>query len=400
MIEIYIGENKTGKSLHLSERRDASKLAFYVESDMREAEFLNYFKKVLKSEEDFYVPFLCELVNFIEDFFKLIKNNLQNQQPLSLRWKEFVHDLKIKYENETSFEKCIINSMDCDDNGIVTFNNMKDVFGETSTGTRSFTILAILSHLLEVFLKNEKRTEMAVILDIPEHILHPELMYKVSKLICKIGERINVYMATFSPLVLKSIYAENERYHYTKIHYYYCFKRGDDGYFEMNLHEVLKRNNTRRVNLITQILFSKKAILVEGINDTTFFLDIIDRYFPEQYISIIDCGGKGEVHSVFSELECLQVDKYIKIVKVFDDDKAGENENQEENSIIFYPNIESSFFLTYGHGNKTWVKTKKGRIGKSEIDFRVDFVLSNATIPNAQEKFQHIINRLHKFLGM
>lgn len=301
---------------------------------------------------------------------------------------------------------------------------------EVSSGSINYSLIKFLFEFLgsEDFFDSKNNDEkFTLVVDEIEKFSHPEMIYKLTDMIVKISRKIDIVVTTHSPIFLERIFYINkqllkkgklldEQFKYTL-----KFSKEDEVFNieDKNINEVIQNLNFRELKNLSNLLFSNKIFLLEGLNDNDFLENIIqsDDVFNGVYYTIIDCEGKKNIKKFYDITKKLGIIQKINICLFYDQDQ-----NSEENlikikdefknntiDIVFCPDIESTFFEIEevcslngekGKKNIKFQNTKLLKDNAKNLDMSYDWIIENTTLPKSkvQEKFNDIKKEIKSFL--
>jgi hypothetical protein len=114
--------------------------------------------------------------------------------------------------------------------------------------------------------------------------------------------------------------------------------------------KIIREWNYRDLSNLSKTLFSSNVILLEGILDNTLINEIItnnnnDEKLQNQYYTILDCAGKGNIKKIYNAISDLNLLELIKLFLFYDLDN--EKTIKVQNDVFKFennPDLEQSFF--------------------------------------------------------
>ena len=384
-LEIIIGKNKTGKTKYLENKykNKEEHNVLYIPAE------IHYFEDVIKdknystSKSKDYTP-QAKMLNFIKEKIKIIDTKIQlneQQKQKLFEWTNLFHSFnkeKINGDDDEYFDSFLFNEYikvkDINDNKIeINYDffqekNIKGIEeGDTSSGSGNYSLIKFLYKLLSIdtnlfaFDKN-----WVLVIDEVEKFSHPELIFKMVKLIISISMKINVVVTTHSPLFLERIFYLHKKWikedYEIQIKYFFKYREYKENEnieekiikqikeLDSNkIKKIIKEWNYRDLSNLSKSLFASNVILLEGILDNTLINEIItnsdDEKLQNQYYTILDCAGKTNIKKIYHAISDLNLLEFIKLFLFYDLDneetiKVESNVFKFENS----PNLVQSFF--------------------------------------------------------
>lgn len=384
-LEIIIGKNKTGKTKYLENKykNKEEHNVLYIPSE------IHYFEDVIKDKNystpksKDYTP-QSKMLNFIKEKTKIIDTkfqlNEQQKQKLS-EWKNLFHSFnkeKINGDDDEYFDSFLfdeyIKVKDINDNKIeINYDffqekNIKGIEeGDTSSGSGNYSLIKFLYKLLSIdtnLFTFDK--DWVLVIDEVEKFSHPELIFKMAKLIISISMKIDVVVTTHSPLFLERIFYLHKKWIKEdceiQIKYFLKYRENKEGEdieeqiikqikeLDSNkIKKIIKEWNYRDLSNLSKTLFASNVILLEGILDNTLINEIItnndDEKLQNQYYTILDCAGKGNIKKIYNAISDLNLLELIKLFLFYDLDN--EKTIKVQNNVFKFennPDLEQSFF--------------------------------------------------------
>lgn len=443
-LEIIIGKNKTGKTKYLENKykNKEEHNVLYIPAE------IHYFEDVIKdknystSKSKDYTP-QAKMLNFIKEKIKIIDTKIQlneQQKQKLFEWTNLFHSFnkeKINGDDDEYFDSFLFNEYikvkDINDNKIeINYDffqekNIKGIEeGDTSSGSGNYSLIKFLYKLLSIdtnlfaFDKN-----WVLVIDEVEKFSHPELIFKMVKLIISISMKINVVVTTHSPLFLERIFYLHKKWikedYEIQIKYFFKYREYKENEnieekiikqikeLDSNkIKKIIKEWNYRDLSNLSKSLFASNVILLEGILDNTLINEIItnsdDEKLQNQYYTILDCAGKTNIKKIYHAISDLNLLEFIKLFLFYDLDneetiKVESNVFKFENS----PNLEQSFFdvefETNVSGRKKVVSVKlKDFENKGCYTMKIKDFKKEENFYSLQNELSNILQKMRKLL--
>ena len=168
------------------------------------------------------------------------------------------------------------------------------------------------------FLKRNKdsaRKEYLLLFEEPELYLHPKVAFNLRKALYELAEDspYQILCATHSPLMIDISKPHSSLVRITK-----------DGEEVTNAfqvgEEVFQKDEQRkqRVQMINRFnphvceaFYSDKVLLVEGDTETIVYRDLLNRYYPDEEMFVLNTGSKNNIPFFQEILTSFQIEHYI-----------------------------------------------------------------------------------------
>lgn len=361
--------------------------------------FLNFFNKIIGRNhlvilDDVRYNDLVESKRFFDSLFDQIRNDDD----------EFFEEC-FKYSLDT--KDLYVNTFNLEFD-LLKFNSSKRKDFNVSSGSLSYSLIKMLYKIIlesEIILNENMQTKrfetngFTLIIDELEKFLHPELIVKLAHMLVKISEKIDVIVTTHSPIFLERIFFIHKNILKNRIDHDIKYSlmarewkkpkinpiketnrrkltRNKDNWLnwgnpinETNqngiivntnkltankneIEKILLDQNYRTLSNLSNLWFSSKSFLVEGLLDTSIINNIIqdDSELRDKHYTIIDCGSRGDVEKLYNLMcsitfsETQMIDLY-KICLFYDsDNKNPITTNNNCYEIVNHPNLEQRFF--------------------------------------------------------
>ena len=325
-LEIIFGKNKTGKTEFLKNQYNNFKdeKILFIPSE------INYDRFIIGNLGTPTKPYLSPHKKFEIFFNKIIgekytvKFKSKDYNNLK-KWKNFFDSFfqEIQADGDSFFEGWFKNifqyNQSLNENNIeilYSLVNVKEYVTKNlpmSSGSFNYSAIKLLYKIItsdKIKKKKINIKEYKLIIDEVEKFLHPELIVKVAYMLVEISKVLDVVVTTHSPLFLEKIFYINKNNikHSVK----YSLKYND--YFPWTIKqeqiiEILKKENYRTLSYLSNLLFSSKCFLVEGLLDTNIINDIIQNNpkLADKHYTIIDCSGKLIVEKMYKLISKLEI---------------------------------------------------------------------------------------------
>ena len=448
-LEVYIGKNKSGKTKKIEERKKLDEInkkrVLYIPSVINLKSYIEKEKSGANkadplTPQTIVIDFINEIysavkeINYDEKEKEIINENIKK---LTILKKSILENSK----NDTFFDNSIADALLIDKTirtnvktekiKLLSFKVEKDWDNESSSGSTNYSILKLLSGFIEWIKDNEPKLDLnlfSLIIDEVEKFSHPELIQKTADEILKISKYIDVVISTHSPQLIERIL--NKRDDKLQITFKWLFANRptilvtkdeaeitpqDIIYDEIELFEsdALIDLNYREVNAIVKCLFSSNVILVEGLADQDFLESLREKYFNENYVTIIDCNSRSGVEKIYKKMKKMKVINHINTLLFYDEDVERGDDNswtvrkkritiEGASSIVQVPNLEDEFFLSrkYENSDKINKPSREYRIknekdelkwvNKKSLKLTYSDIENSSTMLNVVEKMKKI----------
>lgn len=260
-------------------------------------------------------------------------------------------------------------------------------FSELSSGEKEVIVLAF-----DVLLQNP--SDSVILIDEPELHLHPELSFRLVKVLKSIGERNQLFLFTHSTDIISNSFE-------TGVYFIRPRSKVTEGNQVVrvdlqNIDELLQIPNLR--NTIGMLSLGKKLLFVEGTNtgiDRNVFATLAKSYKFD--LAIIPSESCQNINNLANISQTLQKGIFgIELYMVRDRDSLTEEEitiysTKSENKLIFLPyyHIENAFLVSeaifqireeLNTGNSITaeqIKEKLAELAKKQINFCINLYVSN-----------------------
>lgn len=289
---------------------------------------------ILKKLKEDYPDEFNALVNGVKDLQKKIVGSdivSQYNNDINEHFKKVFTDLTLKIEPknddyiklEDSFKKN--HSVNIKKDGI----EREEIFTQHGHGVIRQALFNFISFLKRSKVGNKK--EYLILFEEPELFLHPEIAFKLRQNLYSLAENspFQILCATHSPLmidiskphsslvrIVKKLDETTEAF------------QVDDDVFRGDAEKKQRIQMINRFNPhVCESFYAKKVIIVEGDTEAIVFRDLINRFFNQSEIYVLNAGSKNnipffqEIFTAFNIEHC-----------VIHDSDSRKNDNGNDNS--------------------------------------------------------------------
>ena len=151
--------------------------------------------------------------------------------------------------------------------------------------------------------KNKK--EYIILFEEPELFLHPKVAYILRKNLYELSQNspYQVLCASHSPLMIDISKPKSSLVRVCKEHddITTTYQVGDELFQKDDEHKKMVQMINRFNSNVCEAFYADNVILVEGDTETIVFRDLLDRFFPEKEIYVLNTGSKNNI-SFFQEI--------------------------------------------------------------------------------------------------
>ena len=184
------------------------------------------------------------------------------------------------------------------------------------------------------FLKRDRasaRKDYIILFEEPELFLHPEISFRLRKSLYDLAENspFQILCATHSPLMVDLSKPHSSLVRVTK--------NEDESTETHQVGDDIFRNTAdkrRRIQMINRFnphvcesFYARKAIIVEGDTEAIVFRDMINRFYSEQEVYVLNAGSKNNIPFFQEIFTAFHIEHYV-----IHDSDTRVNENGHANS--------------------------------------------------------------------
>jgi len=289
---------------------------------------------ILKKLKEDYPDEFNALVNGVKDLQKKIVGSdivSQYNNDINEHFKKVFTDLTLKIEPknddniklEDSFKKN--HSVNIKKDGI----DREEIFTQHGHGVIRQALFNFISFLKRSKIGNKK--EYLILFEEPELFLHPEIAFKLRQNLYSLAENspFQILCATHSPLmidiskphsslvrIVKNIDETTEAF------------QVDDDVFRGDADKKQRIQMINRFNPhVCESFYAKKVIIVEGDTEAIVFRDLINRFFNQFEIYVLNAGSKNNIPFFQEIFTAFHIEHCV----IHDTDNR-KNENGNDNS--------------------------------------------------------------------
>ena len=170
-----------------------------------------------------------------------------------------------------------------------------------------------ISFLVESSKSSKK--EYLILFEEPELFLHPKIAYRLRKILYQIVENspYQVLCATHSPLMIDISKPHSSLIRITKDNTgnTFSFQVGDE-VFSKNEEQKQRIQMINRFNpYICEVFYADKVLLVEGDTEAIVYRDLLDRFYSDQEIYVLNTGSKNNIPFFQEILTAFEIEHYV-----------------------------------------------------------------------------------------
>ena len=379
--KIYIGKNGIGKSEKLLDiKKEHGERCFYISfsgtKDAPDNSIINKNNNLLKELESFLKNLLTLTDELSKDEIKILWQDKENFSKFKENYEKLNDYIKDRNDekNENKWEKLLqededLNFLNKTSNLIKITNKIEDLkitinienflsidtsklkfSKDTSklksskekiynhgTGKLVYFQIKMLEYLMK-YIPKANYGKFYIIIDEPESFLHNHLKKKVARILANLSNKINIIIATHSPIFANFFYDSNTTRIYTKKKY------NDNNWQEI---KFKNNNNFLKRKELFEILFVDRIIICEGNNDYKLLNHILFKHWykkSENEIYILVANGKNKIKEKINAISSIKLtnderffdDKKINVLFDWDEGQIGKRKklwNAFENEI-------------------------------------------------------------------
>lgn len=289
---------------------------------------------ILKKLKEDYPDEFNALVNGVKDLQKKIVGSdivSQYNNDINEHFKKVFTDLTLKIEPknddniklEDSFKKN--HSVNIKKDGI----EREEIFTQHGHGVIRQALFNFISFLKRSKVGNKK--EYLILFEEPELFLHPEIAFKLRQNLYALAENspFQILCATHSPLmidiskphsslvrIVKNLDETTEAF------------QVDDDVFRGDAEKKQRIQMINRFNPhVCESFYAKKVIIVEGDTEAIVFRDLINRFFNQFEIYVLNAGSKNNIPFFQEIFTAFHIEHCV-----IHDSDSRKNENGNDNS--------------------------------------------------------------------